>query len=174
MHFIIFLLLQHAFSYGAYATTLEQFKKIKSSGEYFAVESIDSETQEEVNVTKDIFIYEIYARPCSKGSNSAGYMRIVNNSSHIITLKSVKLEQELFEYAELHQTYTEQGTDIKKMSPVDKITIPPKKELALMPGSFHIMLMKAKAPVAINDKVRISLEFEEIDPIKVELTIKKQ
>jgi copper(I)-binding protein len=57
----------------------------------------------------------------------------------------------------LHKSSTEGG--MGRMSPVDDLVIPAHGKAQLSPGAYHLMLMKAAAPVKPGDKVELTLVF---------------
>ncbi|MHA6202893.1 copper chaperone PCu(A)C [Dyella soli] len=57
----------------------------------------------------------------------------------------------------LHKSSTEGG--MGRMSIVEDLPIPAHGKAALAPGGYHLMLMKAAAPVKPGDKVKLILRF---------------
>jgi len=57
----------------------------------------------------------------------------------------------------LHQSSGEGG--VSRMSMVDSLAIPAHGKAELSPGGYHLMLMKATAPVKPGDKVKVILTF---------------
>ena len=57
----------------------------------------------------------------------------------------------------LHKSSTEGG--MGRMGPVDNLVIPAHGKAQLSPGAYHLMLMKAAAPVKPGDKVKLTLIF---------------
>jgi copper(I)-binding protein len=59
--------------------------------------------------------------------------------------------------AMLHQSSGAGG--VNRMAMVDELAIPAHGKAELSPGGYHLMLMKAAAPVKIGDKVKVTLSF---------------
>lgn len=59
--------------------------------------------------------------------------------------------------AMLHQSSGTGG--VNRMAMVDELAIPAHGKAELSPGGYHLMLMKAAAPVKIGDKVKVTLSF---------------
>ena len=59
--------------------------------------------------------------------------------------------------AMLHQSSGEGG--VNRMAMVDELAIPAHGKAELSPGGYHLMLMKAAAPVTIGDKIKVTLTF---------------
>lgn len=71
---------------------------------------------------------------------------------------------------EIHEMAME--GDVMKMRPVDGgLEIPAGGEVALKPGSFHIMFMGLKAGLAEGDAVKGTLVFEKAGAVEVEWAV---
>ena len=84
----------------------------------------------------------------------------------------VKAENEASSKTELHAHANDNG--VMKMVEVPEIEIPAKGEVALKPGSFHIMLMGLKAPLVENQAIDIALTFKDGSSQKLSAVVKKQ
>lgn len=97
-----------------------------------------------------------WARPGSKGQNSAAYLRIANGTASNDTL--LKIQSNTAEQAELHESYQDEN-NMTGMRPAGQQVIAESEELYLQPGGLHIMLMKLQRDLAVGDTLSISLEF---------------
>ena len=86
---------------------------------------------------------------------AGGYVVLENRGDHPVALRSASSPA----YAEvmLHKSSTDTG--MGRMESVDTLPIPAHGKAALSPGGYHLMLMKANAPVKVGDKVRVMLRF---------------
>ncbi|MFC4764563.1 copper chaperone PCu(A)C [Dyella koreensis] len=86
---------------------------------------------------------------------SGGYVVLENHGEQTVNLRGVRSEA----YGEvmLHKSSTEGG--MGRMEKVDSLPIPAHGKVALSPGGYHLMLMKASKPVKVGDKVKLSLQF---------------
>lgn len=117
----------------------------------------DNETTN-VTLTGTIEISQLSARPVSAGQNSAAYFTILNGLKSEDTLTTI--ESQYFEMSELHESYTtEEG--LSGMRPVGNIVIPSGDSLVLKPGSYHVMLMRAKRNFAAGDTLPLTLKFSQ-------------
>jgi copper(I)-binding protein len=73
------------------------------------------------------------------------------------------------ETAELHQTVDDKG--VMKMLPVAGLAVEPGHDVALKPGSYHIMLMGLKRPLKRGESFPITLTFEKSPPITVNVDV---
>lgn len=104
----------------------------------------------------DLEITKAWARPASRGANSAAYFTIYNGTSDPDTLTGIKSEDTA--KAEVHESYvTEDG--LSGMRPAGTLAIPSGDSLLLQPGSFHVMLMGMKRNIAVGDSIQLQLQF---------------
>lgn len=102
--------------------------------------------------------------------NTGAFMLLKNKSNSAVFL--VKAENEASSKTELHAHANDNG--VMKMVEVPEIEIPAKGEVALKPGSFHIMLMGLKAPLVENQAIDIALTFKDGSSQKLSAVVKKQ
>lgn len=71
---------------------------------------------------------------------------------------------------EIHEMRMD-GT-VMRMRELEKgLEIPPGASVVLKPGSYHIMFMELKAPLAKDTKVPVTLVFEKAGKVDVELSV---
>ncbi|MBV7600134.1 copper chaperone PCu(A)C [Aeromonas sp. sia0103] len=115
-----------------------------------------------------------YVRLLPPGSpNTAAFMVLKNDGDQPVTLTAVSSPEAA--RAELHTHLHENG--VMKMRQVDGIQIPAKGEVALKPGSFHIMLFEVHdlsqaVPVPLTltlddgQSLTLSLPVKPVEPTK--------
>lgn len=59
----------------------------------------------------------------------------------------------------LHETRLVDG--ISRMCAVPRLTVPPEGAVSLQPGGLHLMLMDARAPVTVGERIEIELQLED-------------
>ena len=86
---------------------------------------------------------------------AGGYVVLENHGDHAVSLSAASSPA----YAEvmLHKSSTDSG--MGRMEHVEALSIPAHGKAALSPGGYHLMLMKATAPVKVGDQVRVTLRF---------------
>lgn len=99
----------------------------------------------------------------------AAYLVLMNPTDAEVSLVGASSPQ--YEMAELHLSKVEGG--IATMAKQDQITVAPKGELHMEPGSFHVMLMYPKQPVKAGDTVNITLTLADGSTIAVDAPVKK-
>jgi hypothetical protein len=57
--------------------------------------------------------------------------------------------------------------DVMRMTPVEAIDVPADGEAALAPGEFHVMLFGLARPLALDDRLAVTLVFERAGEIEV-------
>jgi len=105
-----------------------------------------------------IMVHDPYVRAVPPGQpNSAAFMHLKNSSNmaHAIVTAS----SDVAEVVELHTHTNENG--MMKMRRIEKIDIAANGEAMLKPGGLHIMLIGLKQGLKLDQKVAITLEFED-------------
>ena len=117
-----------------------------------------------------------WSRATPKGATVAGaYMKISNKGSAPDRLVAFLKEKvggstPVAGSFEVHSMAMEQG--VAKMRPVEGgLEIKPGETVELKPGSFHVMLVGLKQPLAKGQKVKATLEFEKAGKVDVEYSV---
>jgi hypothetical protein len=115
-------------------------------------------------------ISQMYLRTTMAGmSNSAGYVIIANQGATVDRLLSVR--SSIARKVEIHSMKIVDG--VMQMRQVDAgLQIGVGEELALIPGSFHIMLMGLNTELATGSHHDMTLVFEKAGEITVKATAK--
>ncbi len=121
-------------------------------------------------VASDVEVKDAYARATPPGlPNSAAFMTLSNHSMSDISL--VAVETAISNVAELHTHDMKDG--VMKMYQVPKIDIKAHSNTVLKPGGFHVMLLGLKQkPLAVGQKVELTLIFSNDEKINVTLPVK--
>lgn len=70
---------------------------------------------------------------------------------------------------QLH-THIKDG-EVMRMRQVEAIDVPAHGEVALKPGSYHVMFMKLKAPLKKGEKFPLELTFEKAGKVTIEMPV---
>ena len=110
-----------------------------------------------------------WTRATPKGAKVAGaYMSITNKGTAPDRL--VGGATSAAAGFEVHNMTMDQG--VAKMRPVEGgLEIKPGETVELKPGSFHVMLVGLKQPLAKGQKVKATLEFEKAGKVDVEYSV---
>ena len=110
-----------------------------------------------------------WARATPKGATVAGaYMKISNKGSAPDRLVGGSVA--IADQFQVHSMAMEKG--VAKMRPVEGgLEIKPGETVELKPGSFHVMLVGLKQPLAKGQKVKATLEFEKAGKVDVEYSV---
>jgi copper(I)-binding protein len=116
-----------------------------------------------------IDIADLWSRATPKGSSvAAGYMKIKNTGSTSDRL--VSGSSDVASKFEVHEMTMENG--VAKMRPVKGgLEIKPGDTVELKPGSFHVMFVDLKAPLAAGDHIKATLVFEKAGTVNVEYDV---
>ncbi len=117
-----------------------------------------------------IDISEPWSRATPKGASvAAGYMKITNSGAAPDRL--VGGSSEIAPKFELHEMSMDNG--VAKMRPVKGgLEIKPGETVELKPGSFHVMFVGLKKPLAAGDHVKVKLVFEKAGAVEVEYDVR--
>ena len=118
----------------------------------------------------NITIEHPWARPTDKmAKTGAAYFTLKNAGAEPDKLLSVSAD--VSETADLHQNVTKDG--MMTMDRVDAVVVPAKGTAALKPGGYHVMFTNLKAPFAEGKKFPLTLTFEKVGKVTVEVWIEK-
>jgi periplasmic copper chaperone A len=96
-----------------------------------------------------------------------GFMTITNKGTTADRLVSARSNAS--DKVEIHEMRMD--GNVMRMRELSKgLEIPPGATVMLKPGSYHIMFMELKAPIAKDAKVPLTLVFEKAGSIDVQLT----
>jgi len=114
-------------------------------------------------------IVDPWSRATPKGATVAGgYMKIKNTGSTPDRL--IGGSSDVASKFEVHEMKMENG--VAKMRPIkDGLEIKPGDTVELKPGSFHIMLVDLKRPLAAGDQIKATLVFEKAGKVNVEYDV---
>jgi copper(I)-binding protein len=98
------------------------------------------------------------------GMMMGGFARLVNPCP--LPAAVVSAESPQFGEVELHQSIMDNG--VSRMRPVPRLEIPANGSAELRPGSYHLMLMQPKGPLAPGARVPITLKLESGQAITAE------
>lgn len=117
-----------------------------------------------------IDVADPWSRATPKGASvAAGYLKITNNGSAPDRL--IGGSSDIASKFELHEMSMDNG--VAKMRPVrGGLEIKPGETVELRPGSYHVMLVGLKKPLAAGEQVKGTLQFEKAGSITVEFEVR--
>lgn len=122
---------------------------------------------------QSIEIMDAYARSAGESAKAGGAFMIINNTGE----EDVTLIGGQTDYAartEIH-THAMTAEGVMKMSKVEGgLKIPAGQCVALARGGYHVMMMGLTKPMIDGDMMKLSLEFENADPVDFEVKIDSQ
>lgn len=118
----------------------------------------------------DLEIGHPWSRATPAGAKvAAGYLTLKNNGSQPDRL--VSIQSNVSEKAEIHEMAVDAKGVMTMRQVTDGVEIPAGGEVALKPGSYHIMFMGLKAPVKQGEKFSGTLTFEKAGTVTVEFAV---
>lgn len=108
-------------------------------------------------------VSDAWARATGPGQKATG---VFMNLTAKKATRLVGVKTELTHIAEVHEMKMEK--DVMKMASVKALDLPAGQTVSLKPGSYHVMLMDLKAPVAEDSHVVLTLLFEDAAGVKTQ------
>ena len=117
-----------------------------------------------------IDIADPWSRATPQGASVAGgYMKITNTGTTPDRL--VSGSSDVAPKFEVHEMKMENG--VAKMRPLTSgLEIKPGETVELKPGSFHVMFLGLKKPLASGDHIKATLVFEKAGKVEVEYDVR--
>ena len=112
-------------------------------------------------------VSDAWARATGQGQKATG---VFMNLTAKKATRLVGVKADLTGSAEVHEMKMEK--DVMKMQAVKSLDLPAGQTVALKPGSYHVMLMDLKAPVAEDSQVVLTLLFEDAAGVKTQKEVK--
>jgi copper(I)-binding protein len=97
-----------------------------------------------------------------------GFMTITNKGT--VADRLVSARSNASDKVEIHEMQMD-GNVMRMRELANGLEIPPGATVMLKPGSYHIMFMELKAPLAKDAKVPLTLVFEKAGSIDVQLNV---
>lgn len=126
--------------------------------------------QQNKNQVTKMEVKEAWIRTSAQGSNTALFFEVVNNSEKPDTLLSA--ESNIAEVVEVHETFKREN-DMMGMRKVNFVVIPPKSTVKFKPRDLHVMLIKLKKDMKLNDKGEATLVFKNAGKIKIDAVVRE-
>ena len=119
---------------------------------------------------QNVTVTDAWARATVQGQQATGaFMKITAKDN----AKLVGVSSPVAGVAEIHEMKMEK--DIMKMSALPNgLDLPAGKAVELKPGSYHVMLMDLKAPLAKDTTVPVTLTFQDAKGVKSNVELKVQ
>lgn len=120
--------------------------------------------------TEELKIEDPWSRPTPPGAPmGAGYMVITNLSGEDLTL--IAGETPKAGVVSIHETVEVDG--LMRMQPLESgLAIPAGESVELKPLSYHLMLEQLNEPLAEGERVPLTLTFEALEPVELELLVR--
>lgn len=118
----------------------------------------------------DLEIVHPWSRATPEGAKvAAGYLAVKNHGSTADRL--VSASGEIAGLAQIHEMAVDAAGVMTMKQLADGLEIPAGGEVALKPGSFHIMFMDLKKPVKQGEPFKGTLTFEKAGTVEVEYSV---
>jgi hypothetical protein len=108
-------------------------------------------------------VSDAWVRATGQGQKATG---VFMNLTAKKATRLVGVKADLTSSAEVHEMKMDK--DVMTMQAVKALDLPAGQTVALKPGSYHVMLMDLKAPVAEDSHVVLTLLFEDAAGVKTQ------
>ena len=116
-----------------------------------------------VSAQAQVEVTDAWVRATGKGQKATG---VFMNLTAKKATRLVGVKTSLTPVAEVHEMKMEK--DVMKMQAIKALDLPAGQAVALKPGSYHVMLMDLKAPLAEGEHAVITLLFEDAAGVKTQ------
>jgi len=120
---------------------------------------------------KTVTIDDPWMRSGNKGNNAAIYLTIKNSTDWPVNLISANVDKA--DETQIHMSMTA-SNGMTSMQHQQNVTIPANDEVKFEPGGLHIMLIGLKDDIREGEKINITLNFEGIDAISLEVPVENR
>jgi periplasmic copper chaperone A len=119
----------------------------------------------------DVSVTDPWIREAPPGAKAlSAYMKISNNSTEPVTLKSVSSPD--FPMIRIHQTKMHEG--MAHMQKQASLQIDPGESVTLEPNSYHLMLMHPVRSLQAGDEVKFQIQLSNGELLDVKAIVRKQ
>ena len=119
---------------------------------------------------QNVTVTNAWARATVQGQKATGAFMTLTAKDNA---KLVGVSSPVAGVAEIHEMKVEK--DVMKMAALPNgLDLPAGKAVELKPGSFHVMLMDLKAPLAKDTTVPVTLTFQDAKGVKSNVELKVQ
>lgn len=115
------------------------------------------------SVHAQVAVTDAWARATGTGQKATG---VFMNLTAKKATRLVGIKTDLTPVAQVHEMKMEK--DVMKMQAIKALDLPAGQTVSLKPGSYHVMLMDLKAPVAEDSHVVVTLLFEDAAGVKTQ------
>lgn len=120
-----------------------------------------------------IQVEDVWGRPTPKIFDVAAFYMVIRNTGNQAD-RLVGVQSPVCGAAELHETYqTDDGATGMRPVAGGAIDVPAGGQVALKPGSYHIMCLGKQQDFAAGDKLPLTLTFEKSGQRQVQVEIRQ-
>jgi copper(I)-binding protein len=110
-----------------------------------------------------------YARAVPDGTPASAAFMLIKNAGEQ-DIKLIKASSPVAEVVELHTHEMKDG--MMQMRRVENIAVAANSQTELKPGGYHIMLIQLKQALVVDEKVAVTLEFDDGTTKTIEAPVK--
>ncbi len=116
-----------------------------------------------------------WARTSASMQDTGVVYMTITGGAEVDRLVGVGVDSSIAANAELHETVmstSDDGTEMMMMEPIESLAVGPSEEVKLLPGGYHIMLVKLVNPLVDGSTFDLTLSFENAGDIVVQVQVR--
>jgi copper(I)-binding protein len=116
--------------------------------------------------SQSVVVTDPWIRSTVQGQKATGaFMKIASKDG----AKLIEVSSPVAGISEIHEMKMEK--EVMKMAAIKSLNVPVGGLVELKPGSYHIMLMDLKSPLAAQSKIPLTLTFESANGVKSKVEV---
>jgi periplasmic copper chaperone A len=115
-------------------------------------------------------IEDQWARPGAEGDNTAAYMVIRNDGDEDFAL--IGASSDVGRMVEVHESKMDGG--VMRMEEIEEIVVSAGESVQLEPGGLHVMIMHLNQDLEPGDSFSLTLHFDGLDDVELDVTVEEQ
>jgi copper(I)-binding protein len=122
------------------------------------------------NTSQSLAVKDAWAKPGDSGGNSAIYFLIENPTSQDDILLSASTD--VAASTELHISMMDEN-GVMSMQPQESVPVPAQGEVEFKAGGLHVMLINLNRDLKVGDTFTVTLNFQNVGAVNVEVAVKE-
>lgn len=115
----------------------------------------------------DLIIRDAWIRPADAGMNTAAYFVVENNGEED---RLMSVESSIAENTEIHRSYVDEA-GVMRMQEQSFVILPANESVPFEPGGYHIMFIELTRGLALDERIRLQLQFDKQGEVIIDVPV---
>lgn len=115
----------------------------------------------------DLIIRDAWIRPADAGMNTAAYFVVENNGEED---RLMSVESSIAENTEIHRSYVDEA-GVMRMQEQSFVILPANESVPFEPGGYHIMFIELTRDLALDERIRLQLQFDKQGEVIIDVPV---